>query len=85
VPNRALNSYFAEFESIDEEKGRLHEHQGVEFLYILSGRLELRIGGGKYELSEGDSIYFDSTVSHGYRRQGSKRTTALVVTLGPRQ
>ena len=85
VPNRALNSYFAEFEPIDEEKGRLHEHPGVEFLYVLSGRLELGIGAGKYELLEGDSIYFDSTVSHSYRRQGSKRTTALVVTLEPRE
>jgi len=85
VPNRALNSYLAEFEPIDEEKIRLHEHPGIEFLYVLSGRLELRVRGEKYELSEGDSIYFDSTVSHGYRRLGSKRTTALVVTLEPRE
>jgi len=83
VPNRALNSYLAEFEPIDEEKGRLHEHPGVEFLYLLSGRLELRVGADKHELSEGDAIYFDSTVSHGYRRHGAKRTTALVVTLEP--
>ena len=68
VPNRALNSYLAEFEPIDEEKIRLHEHPGIEFLYVLSGRLELRVGADKHELSEGDSIYFDSTVSHGYRR-----------------
>ena len=27
------------------------------------------------------TIYFDSTVSHGYRRIGAKRTTALVVLL----
>ena len=44
VPNRALNSYLAEFEPIDEEKSRLHEHPGIEFLYVLSGRLELRVG-----------------------------------------
>jgi transcriptional regulator with XRE-family HTH domain len=85
VPNRALNSYFAEFEPIDEEKGRLHEHPGIEFLYVLSGRLELRIGAAKHELSEGDAIYFDSTVPHGYRRLGARRTTALVVTLEPRE
>ena len=84
VPNRALNSYFAEFEPINDEKGRLHEHPGIEFLYVLSGTLELRIGTDTHELSEGDSIYFDSTVSHGYRRHGSKRTTALVATLEPR-
>jgi transcriptional regulator with XRE-family HTH domain len=85
VPNRALNSYLAEFEPIDEEKVRLHEHTGIEFLYVLSGRLELRVGANQHELSEGDSIYFDSTVPHGYRRHGSKRTTALVVTLEPRE
>lgn len=85
VPDRALNSYFAEFELIDEEKGRLHEHPGIEFLYVLSGRLELCVGADQHELSEGDSIYFDSTVSHGYRRRGSRRTSALVVTVEPRE
>jgi len=85
VPDRALNSYFAEFEPIDEEKGRLHEHPGIEFLYVLSGRLELCVGADQHELSEGDSIYFDSTVSHGYRRRGSRRTSALVVTVEPRE
>ena len=85
VPNRALNSYLAEFEPVDEERIRLHEHPGIEFLYVLSGRLELRVGADKHELSEGDSIYFDSTVPHGYRRGGSKRTTGLVVTVEPRE
>ena len=85
VPNRQLNSYLAEFEPIDEGKGRLHEHPGIELLYVLSGRLELRIGADQNELSEGDSIYFDATVPHGYRKKGSKRTAALVVTLEPRE
>jgi transcriptional regulator with XRE-family HTH domain len=81
VSNRALNSYLAEFEPVDEKKVRLHEHPGIEFLYVLSGRLELRVGADQHELLEGDSIYFDSTVPHGYRRLGAKRTSALVVTL----
>jgi quercetin dioxygenase-like cupin family protein len=59
----------------------MHEHPGIEFMYILSGRLELRAGEDRHELAEGDAIYFDSTVSHGYRRIGAKRTTALVVLL----
>ncbi len=81
VPSRALNSYFAEFEPIEEKHLRFHEHEGIELLYVLSGRLELRVGEERYELGDGDSIYFDSSVSHGYRRVGAKRTTALVVTL----
>jgi mannose-6-phosphate isomerase-like protein (cupin superfamily) len=84
VPNRPLNSYLAEFEPVAAERVRPHEHPGIELLYVLSGRLELRAGQDRHELGEGDSIYFDSTVPHAYRRIGSRRTTALVVTLGPR-
>ena len=82
VPQRALTSYLAEFESVEMKDRRLHQHPGIEFLYVISGNLELRTGEGKHELSEGDAIYFDSTVLHGYRRIGAKRTTALVVTAG---
>ena len=83
VADRAMNSYLAEFEAVAEEDVRPHEHAGIELLYVLSGRLEMRAGEEIYELAEGDAIYFDSTVPHGYRRLGSKRTKALVVALPP--
>ncbi len=82
VPDRALNSYLAEFEPVEPQHTRLHHHPGVEFLYVLSGKLELCVGEDKHELAEGDAIYFDCTVPHGYRRIGNKRTTAIVVALG---
>ncbi len=85
VSNRALDSYLAEFEPVAAENARSHHHPGIEFLYVLSGRLQLRVQEEEHELSEGDSIYFDSTVPHAYRRIGAKRTTALVVTLGARE
>jgi transcriptional regulator with XRE-family HTH domain len=84
VPDRVLNSYLAEFEVVDRKRNRLHAHAGVELLYVLSGRLELRIHEETHELSEGDAVYFDCTIPHGYSRIGSKRTTALVVSLPPR-
>ena len=82
VADRKLNSYLAEFEEVEEI--RLHEHPGIEFLYLLSGKLEIRTGGDTHQLAEGDAMYFDCTVPHGYCRLGSRRTTALVVTLAPR-
>jgi transcriptional regulator with XRE-family HTH domain len=85
VPNRELNSYLADFEPSDAEHGRLHQHPGIEFLYVISGKLQLRTPDDQHDLAEGDAVYFDSTVLHGYRRIGPKRTTALVVTLGPRE
>lgn len=82
VPQRVLNSYLAEFESVEGKDNRFHEHPGVELLYVIAGRLELDTRDKKHELAEGDAVYFDSTVPHAYRRIGAKRTTALVVTAG---
>ena len=81
VPNRPLNSFLAEFNPVEPEQTRSHEHTGEEFIYMLSGRLELRVGGETHELAEGDAIYFDPSVSHGYRGMGAGPTTALVVQL----
>ena len=80
VPQRALNSYVAEFEPIETKDNRFHQHPGIEFLYLISGKLELHTQEGKHELAEGDAVYFDSTAPHAYRRVGAKRTVALVVT-----
>ena len=84
VPNRALHSYLAEFESTEAEDTKHHQHPSIEFLYVLSGRLELRTAEDAHELADGDAVYFDCTVPHGYRKLGSKRTRALVVVLEPR-
>jgi len=81
VPNRALNAYLAEFEPVKPEQVRPHQHPGVELLYVLSGKVELSIGEDRHELADGDSVYFDSGASHGYRRIGPKRSTAIVVAL----
>jgi transcriptional regulator with XRE-family HTH domain len=78
---RKLNAYLAEFNSVADDKLRPHHHAGGEVVYVLEGCLELRIGDTVHQLDEGDSIYFDPTVPHSYRRAGAKRRTlALVVT-----
>lgn len=82
VPQRVLNSYLAEFESIDGKESRFHEHPGIEFLYVISGRMELRTRDERFELGEGDAVYFDSSAPHAYCRIGAKHATALVITVG---
>lgn len=83
VPRRALNAYLAEFETVEEKATRPHEHAGVEFLYLMSGRLRIQVRGEQHELAEGDAIYFEASVPHSYSRVGPKKTTALVATVGP--
>jgi transcriptional regulator with XRE-family HTH domain len=79
---RLLNSYLAEFFPVAQEKLRRHQHPGAEFIYVLSGTLHLHIGDEQYTLEARDSIYFDSSVPHAYRKSGTRACSALVVTTG---
>lgn len=83
VSNRALHTFLAEFNPVSEAESKFHQHAGIEVLYMISGKLELRIAGGIHVLTEGDAIYFDSTVPHAYRRTGARRSTAVVIQLPP--
>jgi len=76
---RKLNAYYAEFQKIGKEKLKAHTHAGAELLFVLSGALVVTIGGQGYELENGDSIYFDSSVPHTYCKAGDSGCTALIV------
>ncbi len=79
---KKINAYYADFQPISPEKVRIHYHPGVEFLYVINGELALKIGNDEYLLDTGDSIYFDSSVPHSYRRTGKKTCDGIVVTVG---
>ena len=72
--------FTAKVESVDPDKLRPHQHPGSEFLLVVKGKLGLRIGVNTYELESGDSIYFDPSVPHTYRRVGRAPCQAMIVT-----
>ena len=82
VPDRQLDPYFAEF--LPPKPGREprpHRHFGCEFLYLLSGALNVRHGETLHQVGESDAIYFDAATIHSYECSGERPATALIVTL----
>lgn len=77
---RQFDVYLAHFQALSEGEAPSHAHEGVEFLYLTSGRLSLTIGRNKHVLGEGDAIYFDSSVPHSYRQISKTACTAVTVT-----
>ena len=77
---RRFNSYYAEFFPVAREKLQPHEHQGVEFIYVIQGVLSVHMNGEEHALEAGDAMYFDSTIPHAYRRSGGRSCSAVVVT-----
>ena len=43
----------------------IFQHEGIEFIYVLSGKVGYRHANKTYLLNPGDSLYFDSDAPHG--------------------
>jgi len=78
VTDRKLNGYYVEIEAA-ERPSEPHEHPGAEIIFVLRGELVIHIAGEDHSLHKGDSIYFDSSHQHSYRRRGHAPCAAIVV------
>ena len=82
IPDRNLDPYFAQF--LPAKPGRdvrAHQHVGSEFLYLLSGELDIRHGDAIHHVEPGDAVYFDSGTTHSYLCDGEEPATAVIVTM----
>ena len=52
-------------EELQNKPIHLTKHSGQEFDFVMSGRLKVQIGENVEYLSEGDSIYYNSSTPHG--------------------
>jgi transcriptional regulator with XRE-family HTH domain len=61
----------------------LSAHEGEEFIFVLSGEVEISYGKELFALSQGDSIYYDSIVSHNVHCKGNVPAKILAVVYAP--
>jgi|APFre7841882590_1041340.scaffolds.fasta_scaffold26074_2 transcriptional regulator with XRE-family HTH domain len=54
-------------------------HDGQEFIFVLTGSMEVRLGEEIHVLEPGDAIYYDSTVPHLVKCHGQETTRILAV------
>ena len=64
-----------------DELPPLNSHEGQEFNYIIEGKMLFKIGEITYELSEGDSVYFDSGVPHAEKALDGKKARFIAVVM----
>ena len=80
---KQMEPFVVEIEPRDENDLLFNDHKGEEFHFILDGVLEFRTSDRIYELKQGDSIYFDSSIPHALRGIGD-RAKSLIVIFTPR-
>ncbi|HZQ68518.1 MAG TPA: XRE family transcriptional regulator [Terriglobales bacterium] len=63
----------------DSTAARFHHHPGYELLYVMTGEVEVHIAEDIHSLAAGDSIYFDSSTPHTYRKTVPGKCSVFVV------
>lgn len=80
---RHMEPFVIEINPSDENNFQLSAHEGEEFIYVMEGQLEIDYGKEKYQLSEGDSIFYDSIVKHHVHGLPGKSAKILAVVYIP--
>jgi transcriptional regulator with XRE-family HTH domain len=77
--NKQMEPFLVDFPAQDTSEMVFVTHDGEEFLHVLEGTLEFRTVERVEILETGDSIYFESDLSHSFRCLGQTSAKALVV------
>ena len=68
---------------INDNNQSMSSHEGEEFIYVLEGSAEVVYGNQTYSLEKGDSLYFDSVVSHCVKAKNGGSVKLLAVLYSP--
>lgn len=63
------------------DKKDFRAHEGQEFNYVVSGKMDFYIGDLSYELEEGDSVYFDSGIPHFFKVKGNNNAQFIAIVM----
>ena len=76
--DRHMEPFLVTLEPSETEEER-STHDGQEFIFVLQGEMEVRLGEEIHILQPGDSIYYDSTVPHLVKCHSKEPTKILAV------
>ena len=80
---RHMEPFVIDINPEDTPEFQLSAHEGEEFIYVMQGEVEIVYGKDTYNLKEGDSIFYDSIVTHHVHGAPGKSAKILAVVYIP--
>jgi transcriptional regulator with XRE-family HTH domain len=77
--NRHMEPFLVTINPTESQQTEPNQHIGEEILFILEGKVEIKLLDQKEILNPGDSIYYDSTMPHVVSCHGKEPATMLAV------
>lgn len=81
--NKHLKAFRVTVEAMRDHEGVGYRHEGEEFVYVLTGKIEVMVGEHVNRLEKGESLHFNSGISHNLKNVGKEKSELLVVIYGP--
>ena len=72
-------NFFVVTADASDENVQFSSHEGQEFLFVLEGTMEVHFKDEKIIMREGDSVFFNSSISHAIRTVDGARAKFLSV------
>jgi transcriptional regulator with XRE-family HTH domain len=66
-----------------DHKGVSYQHLGEEFIYVLTGEIEVVVGANKNTLARGECLHFNSSIVHKLSNISDEKAELLVVLYTP--
>jgi len=85
LTDKLMSPFLVEIPPNDSAPPTASSHEGEEFIFLLSGQLDVDVGGEVYRLQPGDAMYYDSRLEHTLRSaEGSSARLLACVAQPPR-
>ncbi len=81
--NKHMKAFLIKVDALQEHKGVGYQHDGEEFVYVLSGNIEIAVGDHINTLKKGESLHFNSGIKHKLKNIGKKDAELVVVVYSP--
>lgn len=81
--DRHMEPFLIDVQPRSSESRPLSGHEGEEFIYVISGVIQIDYGKTSYTLEAGQSIYYDSVVPHDVQAIGAQPAKILAVVYMP--
>ncbi|RLF56879.1 MAG: XRE family transcriptional regulator [Thermoplasmata archaeon] len=81
--HKHLKAFKVFIEPKSHHKGVSYQHVGEEVIYVLSGKIEVKVGENKNQLGPGECIHFNSSIVHKLRNISAEKAELLVVLYTP--
>jgi len=81
--DRNMEPFIIDVNPLANRNFELSSHEGEEFVYVLSGAIEVVHGKDSFVVNAGDSIYYDSIVPHHLHAYGQETAKILAVIYAP--